>query len=126
MKETYVVGIHFYNHRAYVAVGRKFVPANIINPVSQRFSPSSVSLPLGSLLKNTDLKYSFFSFCYFLSGKISKLFESRQSLTVMNVPAICNCDLGLGSTTLKCKLILYIVILNNYVKLYQHQFTEST
>ena len=42
--------------------------------------------------------------------------KSRQSLKVMNAPAICNCDLDLGNTKLKCKLVRVIVIINVCVK----------
>ena len=38
--------------------------------------------------------------------------KTRQSLKVMNAPAICNCDLDLASIRLKCQLVLDIVTIN--------------
>ena len=51
--------------------------------------------------------------------------KTRQSLKVMNAPAICNCDLHLGHTKLKCKPVQDIVIINICVKFYQNQFTNE-
>ena len=42
--------------------------------------------------------------------------KKRQSLKVVNVPAIYSCDLNLGHTKLKCKLAQDIVIINICVK----------
>ena len=39
--------------------------------------------------------------------------KTRQSLKVMNDPAICNCDLDLGPTTLKCNLSHLCEIISN-------------
>ena len=40
-------------------------------------------------------------------------------------PRLCNCDLDLGPTILKCILVLDIVIVNFCVKLLQNQFTTD-
>ena len=48
-----------------------------------------------------------------------------ELLKVMNAPAICNCDLHLGPTMLKCKLVPDIIIIYIYLKFYRNQFIKS-